>query len=94
MGQESLREVRASLLDPREVEDGSAEPRGGSGRFIGPSRRSVMGWRPSVRYGTGRGNVGEVRDGSSDPLGGSGQAGHPRGGPGRIGDPRGGPERV
>ena len=41
----------------REVWDGSEEPRGGPGRFVGPSDRS----------GTGRGTLVEVRDGSGVP---------------------------
>ena len=52
-----------------DVRDGSEDPRGGLGRFVGPS------WR----FGTVRETLGEVRDGLRDPRGGWGQVGRPSG---------------
>ena len=67
-------------MDPRGVWDGSVDPRGGLGQFVGPS------WR----FGTGRGTLGEVRVGWGDPRGGSRRGFGTRGMvSGRVGGPSG-----
>ena len=45
------------------VWDGLGDPRGGSGRIVGPSGWSGMGWGTLEDFRDGSGTLGEVRDG-------------------------------
>ena len=59
----TLPKVRDGSSTLWEVRDGSRDPRGSSGRVGGPS----------VRYGTGRGTLGDVRDGRPSRRSGMGR---------------------
>ena len=66
-----------------EVRDGSGDPRGCPGRFVGPSGRSETGWGTLGEVRDGRwtlravwdclGTLGEVQNGSGDPRRGEGR---------------------
>ena len=88
-------EVLNDSEDPRAVQAGSMDPLGGLGR-VG---------RPSGKFRTGRGTLGDVRNVSGDSRGFLEWLGDSRGGPRRVGgllvksirgsgDPRIGPERL
>ena len=67
-----------------EVQDGSKDCLGGSGRSERSSGMFKMGRGPSRKFGTGWGTLPEFRNGTGDPLEG----------PGRVGGPTVGSERV
>ena len=81
-GEETLREVRDGLMDPRGVPKrvGRLSKRSKTGRGTAvPGRVTEVqdGSGPSGRSGTGRETHGEVQDGSRDHWGGPGWVGGP-----------------